>query len=93
MVKNPPANVGDARDTSSIPGSEDPLKKGWQPTPVFSPGESHGQRSLEGYSPWGHKQLDMTEHTHTCLCRLVSHRVVTHLQLVKTKTHTICEAQ
>ena len=24
----------------------------WQPTPVFSPGESHGQRSLEGYSPW-----------------------------------------
>ena len=28
------------------------------------PGESHGQRSLAGYSPWGHKELDMTEHTH-----------------------------
>ena len=30
-------------------------------TPVFLPGESHGQRSLAGYSPWGHKQSDMTE--------------------------------
>ena len=28
------------------------------------PGESHGQKSLAGYSPWGHKELDMTEHTH-----------------------------
>ena len=27
----------------------------------FLPGKSHGQRSLEGYSPWGHKELDMTE--------------------------------
>ena len=27
----------------------------WQPTPVFLPEKSHGQRSLEGYSPWGHK--------------------------------------
>ena len=31
------------------------------PTPVLLPGESHGQRSLAGYSPWGHKELDMTE--------------------------------
>ena len=30
-----------------------PWKTAWQPTPVFLPGESHGQRSLEGYSPWG----------------------------------------
>ena len=30
-------------------------------TPVFLPGESHGQRSLAGYSPWGHKELDTTE--------------------------------
>ena len=39
-----------------------------QPTPVFLPGEFHGQRSLAGYSPWGYKELDMTEqltHTHT----------------------------
>ena len=32
-----------------------PWRRKWQPTPVFLPGESHGQRSLEGYSPWGHK--------------------------------------
>ena len=32
-----------------------------QPTPVFLPGEVHGQRSLTGYSPWGHKESDMTE--------------------------------
>ena len=34
----------------------------WQPTPVFLPGESHGQRSLVVHSPWGHKNLDTTEH-------------------------------
>ena len=33
----------------------------WQPTPVFLPGEFHGQRSLTGYSPWGHKESDTTE--------------------------------
>ena len=35
-------------------GPEDPLEKemGWQPTPVFLPGKSHGQRNLVGYSPW-----------------------------------------
>ena len=33
----------------------------WQPTPVFLPGKSHGQRSLVGYSPWGGKELDTTE--------------------------------
>ena len=38
-----------------------PWRRTWQPTPVFLPGESHGQRSLVGYSPWGHKELDMTE--------------------------------
>ena len=32
----------------------------WQPTPVFLPGEFHGQRSLVGYRPWGHKDLDIT---------------------------------
>ena len=36
-------------------GQEDPLEKKWQPTPVFLPGESLGQRSLAGYSPRGHK--------------------------------------
>ena len=36
-------------------------RREWQPTLVFLPGESHGQRSLADYSPWGHKELDMTE--------------------------------
>ena len=33
----------------------------WQPTPVFLPGESHAQRSVAGYSPWGHKESDTVE--------------------------------
>ena len=39
---------------------KDPLKRKWQPTPVFLPGKSHGQRSLAGYSPWGRKESDTT---------------------------------
>ena len=44
-------------------GREDPLEEGVEPTPVFLPGESPGQRSLLGYSPRGHKELDKTEVT------------------------------
>ena len=36
-------------------------RREWQLTPVFLPGESHGPRSLAGYSPWGHEELDTTE--------------------------------
>ena len=39
-------------------------RRKWQPTPVFLPGKSHGRRSLLGYSPWGRKELDMTEWLH-----------------------------
>ena len=42
-------------------GQEDPWRKKWQPTPVILPGKSWGRRSLVGYSPWGLKELDMTE--------------------------------
>ena len=38
-----------------------PWRRKWQPIPVFLPGESHGQKNLAGYSPWGRKELDMTE--------------------------------
>ena len=38
-----------------------PWRREWQPTPVFLPGEFHGKRSLVGYSPWGHKELDTTD--------------------------------
>ena len=40
-----------------------PWRRAWQPTSVCLPGESHGQRILAGYSPWGCKELDMTEAT------------------------------
>ena len=65
MVKIPPANAGDARDARKSLGREDPLEEKWQPTPVFLPGESREQRSLVGYSPWGHKELDTTERLRT----------------------------
>ena len=48
-----------------------PCRREWLPTPVFLLGESHGQRSLAGYSPWGHKELDMTEwqtHSFEIIC-------------------------
>ena len=38
-----------------------PRRREWVPTPVFLPGESHGKRSLEGYSPWGPKESDTTK--------------------------------
>ena len=40
-----------------------PWRTEWLPTPVFLPREAHGQRSLAGYSPWVHKELDMTQET------------------------------
>ena len=42
-----------------------PWRRAWQPTPVFLPEKPHGQRRLAGYSPWGHKESDMTEATNT----------------------------
>ena len=44
-----------------------PWRREMLPTPVFLPGEFHGQGSLEGYSPWGHKELHTTEHAHTAI--------------------------
>ena len=38
-----------------------PGRREWLPTPLFLPGEFHRQKSLVGYSPWGHKESDMTE--------------------------------
>ena len=57
-VKNPPA-AWETRVQSL--GWEDPLERKWHPTPVFLPGESHGQRSLVGYSPWGRQESDTTK--------------------------------
>ena len=49
VVKNLPANAGDVRDVGSILGAGR-SKREWQPASVFLPGESHGQRTLVGYS-------------------------------------------
>ena len=54
MVKNPPANIGIRKRREFDPWvGKIPWRRARQPTPVFLPGESHGQRSLEGYSLWG----------------------------------------
>jgi len=60
MVKNLPA-MQETRVRSL--GEEDPLEKGMQYTPVFLPGESHGQRSLVSYNPWGHRVRYDNTHT------------------------------
>ena len=60
VVKNLPANAGDKRDVSLIPGSGR-SPGGGNGNTIFLPGEFHGQGSLMGYSPWGIKELEMTE--------------------------------
>ena len=64
MVKNPSASAGDIRDAGSLPGLErspgdghgNPLQFSWLESP-------RGRRNLGGYSPWGHRELDMTKAT------------------------------
>ena len=72
VVKNLPANIRDMRYEFDPWVRKIPWRRAWQPTPVFLPGESHGQRSLVGYSPWGHKESDTNEalstHAHLLLC-------------------------
>ena len=72
----------------------------WQPAPAFLPGESHGQRSLVGYSPEGHKESDMTEvteHAHSCrnkdlvvLVKGESYRSVEHNREARSRSIQIC---
>ena len=63
VVKNVPANAGEARDAGLVP------RQGrWQPIPVFLPGKIPGTEESGGlYSPWGCKELDMTEHVGNAL--------------------------
>ena len=55
--------VGDAGDMGLIPGDrlEIAWRRKWQPTPLFLPVKSHGQRNLASFSPWGCKESDTTE--------------------------------
>ena len=70
VVKNQPTNAGNVKRQEFYAWvGKISWRRAWQPIPVFLPGESHGQRSLVGGSPWGHKESDTTEvtscaHTH-----------------------------
>ena len=66
VVKNPPANAGNTGEAGSIPGWKRSPEEEMATCSSFMPGKPHGQRRLVGYSLWGHKELDMTEHTHLC---------------------------
>ena len=63
MVKNLPATQ---KTWVQSLGQEDPRRRAWQPTPVFLPGEPHGQESLGGYSPGGHTESDTPERPTPC---------------------------
>ena len=62
MVKNPPA-IWETQVQSL--GQEDPLEEETATHSSILPGKSHGQRSLVGCSPWGHRESNTTEHAHT----------------------------
>ena len=61
MVENPLAKQETQEMWVQSLGREDPLEEGMATTPALLPGESHRQRRLAGYSPWGHKESDTTE--------------------------------
>ena len=67
VIENLPANADHVEGRGFDPWvGKIPWRRAWHstPTPVFLPEESHGQRSLVGYSPWGRKELDTTEQLH-----------------------------
>ena len=84
VVKNPPADARDVRDRGfDLWVGKMPQRRQWQPTTVFVPGESHGQRSPVGYSSWGHKESDTTE--------VIQHARTHSNQVYKTRLDwTIC---
>ena len=82
-VKNFSASAGDTGDLGLIPGLGSnllPWRREWQPIPVFLPGETHGQRSLAGYSPQGCKKSETSEPLTLSLLQI---------QLLKTKNLSI----
>ena len=91
MVKNPPA-VQETQVQSL--GWEDPLRRAWQRTPVFLPGESHGWRRLAGYSPCGRKALNTAEqltfHFHDYFTVSVSASVCPHVFLHSFFIESLC---
>ena len=66
-----------------------PLEEKWQPTPVFLPEKSHGQRSLVGYGPWGSKESDKTEQPSTRLL----HQIMSLSYLKSSSAHPLGQAK
>ena len=88
MVKSSPASAG---DVGSILGGQDPLEK--EMAPVFLPGKFHGQRSLVGYSPWGHKRVRQdlaTKQQQQCNTPLKANRLKYFQMNVETSILDLC---
>ena len=81
MVKNPPANARYKKQGFSPWVEKIPWRRAWQPTSVSLPGEFHGQRSLEGYSPRGRKESTTTERFHFYFHTLPNQNVVLKISL------------
>ena len=65
VVEKLPSNAGDTRDAGLIPGSGRTMEKELAAHSSILVGKFHGQRSLMGYSPWGHKELETTKRAYT----------------------------
>ena len=61
LLSGPSLVAQTVKESGSVSVRKIPCRRQWQPTPVFLPGEFHGQRSLAGYNPWRHKESDMAE--------------------------------
>ena len=99
VVKNPPARAGDTRDSGPILGSgRSPGVGNGNPLLYSCLEKFHGQRSLMGYSLWGQKELDTTEHQHTHThtirvnCIVVVVQSLNHVQLFATPWTAACQA-
>ena len=101
MVKNSPVNAGDIRDAGSVPGwGRSPGEGNGNPLQYSCLETPHGQKSLVGYSPEGHKESDMTEvteHAHSCrnndlvvLVKGESYRSVEHNREARSRSIQIC---
>ena len=88
LAKNPPVNAGRCKRHGFSPWvGKIPWRRAWQPTSVFLPGESHGQRSLASHSSLGCTELSMTKatqhiaHSRACLCMCIYHTLLIHLSV------------
>ena len=89
VVKNPPQ----WRRSRFNPGvGQIPRRRKWLPTPVFLPGKSHGQRSLGGYSPRSHEELDTTYWLNNCIHGVMCHHWISEQfgQIWSISMHIFC---